>query len=171
MNQNGSPWTEERTATAKRLWIEGYSANQIAKRLGGISRNAVIGKINRAGLQRSAGALRATCAPSSTRAAAARRAAAPRKATFASEPPTPSIIRAPTPIREDEPSRTRVALVDLNASMCRWPIGDPATPDFHFCGGKRLEPGSYCAGHALKAYQPTSSAKELARSLRRYSAR
>lgn len=162
-------WTDERVETLKRLWLEGLSASQIAKQLGGVTRNAVIGKVHRLGLSGRA-------APSQPTRPVMK---APRVARVA--PPTPVAPRRPIetvpmaveprPIfRVEEPGSATV--LTLGAHMCKWPIGDPATEDFSFCG-RRASDGPYCVDHARVAYQPAQSKKknspsELARSLRRY---
>ncbi len=163
-------WTEERVALLKKLWLEGLSASQIAKQLGGVTRNAVIGKVHRLGLSgRAAPSQPARTVykaprpprPAQTPSLAPRRiAAAP--AASAAEP-------APVFYVEEPGSAT---VLTLGAHMCKWPIGDPASDNFTFCG-RRIGEGSYCAEHARIAYQPQqkgkrSSANELARSLRRY---
>jgi GcrA cell cycle regulator len=160
-------WTDERVATLKKLWLEGLSASQIAKQLGGVTRNAVIGKVHRLGLSGRA-------APSQ-----------PSRTTFkAPRPPRPvslpaprrveahAPVSAPRPIMLDEAPGTATVLT-LQAHMCKWPIGDPSADSFTFCGRRSDGDGPYCAQHAQVAYQPAqskkkSSANELARSLRRY---
>ncbi len=166
-------WTDERVELMRRLWLEGHSASQIAKQLGGVTRNAVIGKVHRLGLSGRA-------APSQPVRAAFRAPRPPRPA-IAHAPPArrPAEVRSPTtavvatrpPIRTDE--RGTATVLTLAAHMCKWPIGDPATADFSFCGRRAGPEGPYCADHARLAYQPQqlkkkSSAAELARSLRRY---
>jgi GcrA cell cycle regulator len=165
-------WTDERVELLKRLWLEGLSASQIAKQLGGVTRNAVIGKVHRLGLSG-----RAT--PSQPARAAFR---APR-------PPRPVVAHAPSHRRLMERSETAArafvrpasyveepgtaTVLTLGAHMCKWPIGDPATAEFTFCGRRSTDEGPYCVEHARLAYQPAqakkkASASELARSLRRY---
>ena len=157
------PWTDERVEILKKLWQEGLSASQIAAELGGVTRNAVIGKVHRLGLSGRA-------APSQ-----------PQRAVYkAPRPPRP--VSAPTIRREPslraEPVRVRIpeepgmaTVLTLAAHMCKWPIGDPSSTEFTFCG--RGTAGTYCSEHSQVAYQPQqnrkrSSANELVRSLRRY---
>jgi len=159
-------WTDERVALLKKLWLEGLSASQIAKQLGGVTRNAVIGKVHRLGLsgratpsQPSRPAFKAPRAP---RVAAPAASAPRRMAPTSPEPPPVTYV--------EEPGSATV--LTLGAHMCKWPIGDPASDNFTFCG-RRIGEGSYCAEHARIAYQPQqkgkrSTASELARSLRRY---
>jgi GcrA cell cycle regulator len=162
-------WTDERVETLKKLWQDGLSASQIAKQLGGVTRNAVIGKVHRLGLSgratpskparpvfKAPRPARATVAPS-----APRRIAEPMVAT-----------PAPAPVRYVDEAPGSATVLTLGAHMCKWPIGDPASDNFTFCG-RRIGEGPYCVEHAQVAYQPSqakkrSGATELARSLRRY---
>jgi GcrA cell cycle regulator len=162
-------WTDERVETLKKLWLEGLSASQIAKQLGGVTRNAVIGKVHRLGLSG-----RAT--PSQPQRAAFR---APRPPRPVPPPAIPRRVEAapaaaappPVPMLPEAPGTATV--LTLGAHMCKWPIGDPSSDDFTFCG-RRVGDGPYCDDHARVAYQPQqkrggrSSASDLARSLRRY---
>ena len=164
-------WTDERVETLKKLWLDGLSASQIAKQLGGVTRNAVIGKVHRLGLSGRATpsqpARTTFKAPRPARTAppqAPRRMAAPVSA----QSPVPV---APRPIVYDEQPGSATVLT-LGAHMCKWPIGDPSADTFTFCGKRIDGDGSYCVGHARVAYQPQQSRKkpgaDLARSLRRY---
>ena len=164
-------WTDDRVTTLKKLWLEGLSASQIAKQLGGVTRNAVIGKVHRLGLSGRAAPsqpARPTFKPQRLAHPAAPAATPVRRAVPAA-PPQP----LPEPIhRLEEPGSATV--LTLGAHMCKWPIGDPSSDGFSFCGG-RVSQGVYCKAHAELAYQPQaakkggrSSASELARSLRRY---
>jgi GcrA cell cycle regulator len=164
-------WTDDRVASLKKLWLEGLSASQIAKQLGGVTRNAVIGKVHRLGLSG-----RATpAAPARTVFKAPR---APRPAMVSAhvprraEPVHPAPL-PPLPAVREEPGSATV--LTLGAHMCKWPIGDPAADGFTFCGRRTGADGPYCIEHARVAYQPAikkggkrSDAAELARSLRRY---
>jgi len=170
MSATAGGWTDERVASLKKLWLEGLSASQIAKQLGGVTRNAVIGKVHRLGLSG-----RATPAAPSRPAFKAPRPArpvlaqphAPRRAEPAAPPAPP-----PLPAVVEEPGSATV--LTLGAHMCKWPIGDPAAEGFTFCGRRTGPDGPYCAEHARVAYQPQikkgkrSDVAELARSLRRY---
>ena len=159
-------WTDERVELLKKLWQDGLSASQIAKQLGGVTRNAVIGKVHRLGLSG-----RAT--PSQ-----------PSRPVFRAARPRPTVAAAPAPRREplirpaapvpspvlDLPGTATV--LTLGAHMCKWPIGDPSMDNFTFCG-RRSGEGPYCHEHSQVAYQPAQAKKrsgpnELARSLRRY---
>ncbi len=165
-------WTDERVETLKKLWLDGLSASQIAKQLGGVTRNAVIGKVHRLGLSGRAAPSQPT-RPVFKPARPARPVVASqpavRRAVAASEiaPPPP-----PRPANYVEEPGTATVLT-LGAHMCKWPIGDPSTDGFTFCGRRSGGEGPYCNEHARVAYQPQqtkkkSGANELARSLRRY---
>jgi GcrA cell cycle regulator len=161
-------WTDERVETLKKLWLDGLSASQIAKQLGGVTRNAVIGKVHRLGLSG-----RAT--PSQPQRPVFKTPRAPRPAIAAAprRPAEPALPAAPAPaFYVEEPGSATV--LTLGAHMCKWPIGDPSTDGFTFCGRRSEREGPYCVEHARVAYQPQqkkgarSGATELARSLRRY---
>ncbi len=153
-------WTDERVEHLKKLWNDGLSASQIAVELGGITRNAVIGKVHRLGLSGRAKS------PASTvprqrkpRASAAlMRVARPalRGNTALARLPSYEVEHEPEPEISAEivPMGQRCSLLELNDSKCRWPIGDPGAPDFAFCGGKTAEGMPYCTYHARIAYQP-----------------
>jgi GcrA cell cycle regulator len=160
-------WTDERVEVLKKLWLDGLSASQIAKQLGGVTRNAVIGKVHRLGLSGRA-------APSQPSRPVFKAPRAPRPAPAPAPRRVESHARDPEPMPVFYPEEPGSATVlTLGAHMCKWPIGDPATEGFTFCGRRSDSDGPYCAHHARVAYQPQqarkrSSASELARSLRRY---
>ena len=168
-------WTDERVESLKKLWQDGLSASQIAKQLGGVTRNAVIGKVHRLGLSGRAApskpARPAFKAPRPARPAAAAPAAPRRIAeptAVAAAAPTP----APAPVRYVEEAPGTATGLTVGAHMCKWPIGDPSSDSVTFCG-RRQDEGPYCMEHARVAYQPVQTKKrgganELARSLRRY---
>lgn len=170
-------WTDERVSTLKKLWLDGLSASQIAKQLGGVTRNAVIGKVHRLGLSGRAApsqpARPAFKAPRPARPAAQAMPSAPRRVTPIEAPSLP-VAAAPAPLpafRHEEPGSATV--LTLGAHMCKWPIGDPSSEGFTFCGRRSSEGAPYCIEHARVAYQPQQTKKkggatELARSLRRY---
>jgi len=153
-------WTDERVETLKKLWADGLSASQIAAELGGVTRNAVIGKVHRLGLSGRAKS------PSST-------APRPRKPRAASHMlrVSRSSMRGNTALAhayeldvepETElidnviPLGQRRSLLELTDETCRWPIGDPGTADFFFCGGPTVTSLPYCAYHSRVAYQPAN---------------
>lgn len=167
-----SGWTDERVELLKKLWAEGLTGSQVAKQLGGVSRNSVIGKLHRIGL---AGRAQAS-EPRKTKTAA--RTVVRHQAKVFGE--TKVAVKSPAPVREwsedpgivvaDEPPGM-ATLATLGAHMCKWPIGDPLKDDFTYCG--RQAEGPYCHQHEQIAHPPpakkkAASANELMRSLRRY---
>jgi GcrA cell cycle regulator len=159
-------WTDERVELLKKLWLDGLSASQIAKQLGGVTRNAVIGKVHRLGLSgRAAPSQPARPVFKAPRPPRPAHVPAPRRAEAPQQPPAAAPV-----LYVEEPGSATV--LTLGAHMCKWPIGDPATDEFTFCG-RRAGEGPYCNEHARMAYQPQQARKrtgpsDLARSLRRY---
>lgn len=194
-------WTEERIDTLKKMWDSGLTATQIAEELGGVSRNAVIGKAHRLGLQSRPSPVKpnepkAEAAPAAPRPAPAApaprapvapapkapvEAAAPGAAAPVAEPKpesnapvlrsvgpggflrqnpgeqsapiTPAPPRRLVPAKPSEAIAGKTSLLDLNDRICKWPLGHPGEPDFHFCGDK-VNPGfPYCVAHCGHAYQ------------------
>lgn len=211
-------WTDERVETLKRMWAEGQSASQIAKELGGVTRNAVIGKVHRLGLSnrvtggtgRDEDEADTPAAPAAPAAAAARpEPAAPRAAEAPRAEPAPAPRPAPaerpapaaapaasgnvTPlpvrkaiipagqplppqpsaneispealasVREVEKRARKLTLMELTERTCKWPIGDPATDDFWFCGLPSLPGKPYCEAHVGVAFQPMSARRDRRR--------
>ncbi len=155
---------DERVELLKKLWSDGLSASQIAVQLGGgVSRNAVIGKVHRLCLSG-----RAKPAASGPRPPRKPRPAAvpPRHPrafiagnTALKVQPQPAPRRAPAPVPIEDlvvPISLNVALVALNDQMCKWPIGDPGAEGFHFCGHRNFNGLPYCEYHARLAYQPVN---------------
>lgn len=202
-------WTDERIEKLTKMWEGGATASQIADELGGVSRNAVIGKAHRLGLKARPSPVKPNEKPARApapkkarpeapppRAEAAPEApVAPRPAAPASEAPSaPAVEAAPAPAVEKPAPGPRIvsvgpggflrqgpgdqqqpippapprrlvpakpsaeisdktSLLDLNDRICRWPMGHPGEPDFHFCGEK-VNPGfPYCVEHCGRAYQ------------------
>ena len=209
-------WTDERIATLKKMWEGGSTASQIAEELGGVSRNAVIGKAHRLGLKSRPSPVKANDKKKAAKKAAPKSSAATKKADSApksaakpaakpaakadtpapsqaakpsSNPATPSqpmpnptsdlpkivsvgpggFLRQgpgdqqapipPAPPRRLVPAKPspeiadKTSLLDLSDKVCRWPMGHPGEPDFHFCG-KPVNPGfPYCVEHCGRAYQ------------------
>ena len=157
-------WNDERVELLKKLWSEGLSASQIAGRLGGVTRNAVIGKVHRLGLSGRATTSRMKSHRPRARAATAAgaRRMQQQKTRFPqqgnpalralyqpeAEPFTPSVEELVIPLKE---RRTIQTLTECN---CRWPIGDPQAADFHFCGKNKVAGLPYCEFHARRAFQP-----------------
>lgn len=149
-------WTEERVSLLRKLWTEGLSASQIAKQLGGVTRNAVIGKVHRLGL-----AGRATPSRPARRPV---RAARPRPISGPSAPRLRTAIPGGLPavsVPQLEPlvleSGKTATVLTLNDRMCKFPIGDPPDADFAFCGRDACGNGPYCNDHARLAYQPSQA--------------
>ena len=165
-------WTDERVESLKKLWQDGLSGDQIAKQLGGVTRNAVIGKVHRLGLSGRATPSKPARpvfkAPRSPRPAAA--SVARRRVAEPAPIVAPAPIPAPVQYVAEAPGTATI--LTLDAHMCKWPIGDPFTDGFTFCG-RRQDDGPYCLEHARVAYQPAQTKRrtrtnELARSLQRY---
>lgn len=157
-------WNDERVELLKKLWSEGLSASQIASRLGGVTRNAVIGKVHRLGLSGRATTSRVKVVRPRKRANNAS-ARSPRANFYANgaaagkAPFDPAFAPQELPQVEELhiPLEERVSLVELKEGMCRWPIGDPTQEDFHFCGRSKVPGMPYCEFHARVAYQPVGS--------------
>lgn len=160
-------WSDERVDLLRRLWEEGLSASQIATQLGGVTRNAVIGKVHRLGLS---GRVKSTDAASATQRKAAREIEADVDLQIAPVadvvvtvevmPPAPP--ERAVPVAAEAPPLAvsrRVTIMDLRESMCRWPLGDPTSPDFHYCGDRAITGLPYCTHHAQIAYQPAAERK------------
>jgi len=199
-------WTDERIEKLTKMWEGGATASQIADELGGVSRNAVIGKAHRLGLKARPSPVKPNekdAAPTAASKPAPKAEAAPRpapapKADAAPRPaprpaapapaaapvegapapaPQPRIVSVgpggflrqgpgdqqapipPAPPRRLVPAKPspeiadKTSLLDLNDRICRWPMGHPGEPDFHFCGDK-VNPGfPYCVEHCGRAYQ------------------
>ncbi len=206
-------WTDERIDQLRTMWEKGLTASQIADELGGVSRNAVIGKAHRLGLKARPSPVKAADSAKAAKPAPAPRAAAPAPAAPAPRAaaparpaaPAPAPVPAPQPatpaappapaaaetLRADTPRIVSIgpggfirqgpgeqqapippapprrlvpakpspeiagktSLLDLNDRICRWPMGHPGEPDFHFCGNP-VNPGfPYCVEHCGRAYQ------------------
>ncbi|MGJ8583618.1 MAG: GcrA family cell cycle regulator [Marinosulfonomonas sp.] len=185
-------WTDERVETLKKMWGEGQSASQIAKELGGVTRNAVIGKVHRLGLSNRTGgstaakpaAKEATPKPApAAKPKAATPKPAPAPAEAAPKPVVPirrQIIPAGQPlppqpsaneispealasVREVEKKSKKISLMELTERTCKWPVGDPATDDFWFCGLSVKTGKPYCEAHVGVAFQPMSSRRDRRR--------
>jgi len=153
-------WTDERVELLKKLWADGLSASQIAAELGGITRNAVIGKVHRLGLSgRAKSPASAAPRPRKTRAPAHMlRVTRPQvrgktalAQAFEYEPePEPELTDNIIPMGQ------RRTILELTEDTCRWPIGDPGASDFFFCGGNTISGLPYCAFHSRVAYQPVA---------------
>lgn len=190
-------WTDERVELLKKMWGEGQSASQIAKELGGVTRNAVIGKVHRLGLSnRATGAKSGGEAKEKPAAKAApkpkpqpktepARPVTPEPATTAAEakpsvparkqiipagqplPPQPSANEispeALAKVNEIEKKAKKLSLMELTERTCKWPVGDPATDDFWFCGLPVQQGKPYCEAHVGVAFQPMSTRRDRKR--------
>jgi GcrA cell cycle regulator len=184
-------WTDERVELLKKMWGEGQSASQIAKELGGVTRNAVIGKVHRLGLSnRTSGAAKPETKPKVAPKADPKPKVAPKPAEPAarSEPdaapkPLPArkqIIPAGQPLPPQpsaneispealakvsavEKKAKKLSLMELTERTCKWPVGDPATEDFWFCGLPVQQGKPYCEAHVGVAFQPMSSRRDRRR--------
>jgi GcrA cell cycle regulator len=192
-------WTDERVETLKKMWGEGQSASQIAKELGGVTRNAVIGKVHRLGLSNRVGGkdeeeaeapaavkpepsprVVEPMAPRAAERVVERPAPPPGGATVTALPVRKAIIPAGQPlppqpaaneispealasVREVEKRAKRLTLMELTERTCKWPIGDPATDDFWFCGLPSQPGKPYCEAHVGVAFQPMSARRDRRR--------
>ncbi|MBY6014293.1 GcrA cell cycle regulator [Qipengyuania gaetbuli] len=203
-------WTDERIATLKKMWESGSTASQIADELGGVSRNAVIGKAHRLGLKSrpspvKAGEKKKAAKPAAAAPKAAPKKAAPRPVAKPAKPAAAPVAKPAAPATKSDavpsqplPNKTpdlpkivsvgpggflrqgpgdqqppippapprrlvpakpdpsiadKTSLLDLSDKVCRWPMGHPGEPDFHFCGDA-VNPGfPYCVQHCGRAYQ------------------
>jgi len=185
-------WTDERVEVLKKMWGEGQSASVIAKELGGVTRNAVIGKVHRLGLSNrvtsttakpaAKGKIKTQAKPKST----ATSTTAKHGVTISAEPVriTPPAVRKIIPagqplppqpsaneispealakVNEIEKTAKKIGLMELTEKTCKWPVGDPATDDFWFCGLGVKTGKPYCEAHVGVAFQPMSSRRERRR--------
>jgi len=212
-------WTDERVELLKKMWAEGNSASQIAKELGAVTRNAVIGKVHRLGLSSRTTDAGTTEAPAAPSAATDTPPEAPRAKAPAPEPRRPAEPEAPAPaqateqptedkpatpapantantivhmpgrrpivpagqplppqpsaheispealanVREIEKTARKLDLMELTERTCKWPIGDPATEEFWFCGLPTVAGKPYCEAHVSVAFQPMQSRRDRRR--------
>ena len=181
-------WTDERVELLKKMWSDGQSASQIAKELGGVTRNAVIGKVHRLGLSNRTAAqpakpIKEKEKPEKASAKAGAAADAVAEPAPAERPSTPArrpIIPAGQPlppqpsaneispealasVREVEKKSKKISLMELTERTCKWPVGDPATENFWFCGLPVQQGKPYCEAHVGVAFQPMSSRRDRRR--------
>ena len=138
-------WTDEKVAKLKELWGKGKTANQIAEIIGGISRNAVIGKAHRLNLSAKIKTRFVTSNKKFDDAAENR--------DFPSNKNRKSRFKSLIIEKDFEPENPK-QLEELDESSCKWPIGHPNEKSFYFCGRESLKDFSYCKLHLLYAYQP-----------------
>jgi GcrA cell cycle regulator len=146
-------WTEEKVSKLKELWGKGNTASQIAEIIGGISRNAVIGKAHRLNLSAKIKTRTATSSKNFDSYVEVNNAQLKkgRKSRFKS-----LIIE-----KDFEPENPK-QLEELDESSCKWPIGHPDEKNFYFCGRSSLKDFSYCKLHLLYAYQPKGKKEDIA---------
>ncbi|WP_298860543.1 GcrA family cell cycle regulator [uncultured Sulfitobacter sp.] len=195
-------WTDDRVEILKKMWGEGQSASQIAKELGGVTRNAVIGKVHRLGLSNrtTAGATakaepKAKAAPKVPAKAKPSAPVEPEVKTNADKPDlktepaiSPNAVRPPrnqiipagqplppqpsaneispealAKVNEIEKKAKKLSLMELTERTCKWPVGDPATEDFWFCGLPVKQGKPYCEAHVGVAFQPMSARRDRRR--------
>jgi GcrA cell cycle regulator len=194
-------WTDDRVEILKKMWGDGQSASQIAKELGGVTRNAVIGKVHRLGLSNrtTAGAAskpepKAKAAPKTapkavnaepepepepvsskpelkTEPAIAPQTSRPARNQIIPAgqplPPQPSANEispeALAKVNEIEKKAKKLSLMELTERTCKWPVGDPATEDFWFCGLPVKQGKPYCEAHVGVAFQPMSARRDRRR--------
>ena len=156
-------WSDERVELLKKLWAEGLSASQIATRLGSVTRNAVIGKVHRLNLAGRATKSRVKTIRPRVKAqpgggAIAKRATQRPRVAQNGNPAFRQLLEAepfvPSAEELDIPLAERKSILTLVECSCRWPIGDPQSPDFHFCGKNKVTGLPYCDFHARRAFQP-----------------
>ncbi len=146
-------WTEEKVSKLKELWGKGNTASQIAEIIGGISRNAVIGKAHRLNLS----------AKIKTRAATSSKnfENSVEKNNVQTKKSGRSKFKSLIIEKDFEPENPK-QLEELDENSCKWPIGHPDEKNFYFCGRSSLKDFSYCKLHLLYAYQPKGKKEEVA---------
>ena len=190
-------WTDDRVEILKKLWVEGQSASQIAQELGGVTRNAVIGKVHRWGLSNRATSSSSSKSDTKSKTSSKSMSDTKRvsnktstsKVTSANSPSEPGsnvtslrrqIIPAGQPlppqpsaneispealarVSEIEKKAKRISLLELTERTCKWPVGDPATEEFWFCGLPSQAGKPYCEAHVGVAFQPMSQRRDRRR--------
>ena len=167
-------WTEERVELLRKLWADGLSASMIAVELGGITRNAVIGKVHRLGLSGRAKSP-ATTPPRPRKARPPAHSFRPIRpavrgnTALAMHPANAydfDLEPEPEPVENIIPIGQRCSILELADDKCHWPIGDPGQSDFFFCGGKSVMGLPDCGYHARIAYQPVADRRRERRAAR-----
>lgn len=156
-------WTDERVERLSKLWMEGRSASRIAAELGnGVSRNAVIGKIHRLGLSAR------NPAPAGAEPGREKPKVIAKAEPRVSVPSETAAVPAPkhfgAALSEVViPLSDRVTIMELRETMCRWPLGDPTSAEFRFCGCRAATSLPYCTAHARVAFQPIAERRRVER--------
>jgi len=138
-------WNEEKVSKLKELWGKGSTASQIAVIIGGISRNAVIGKAHRLNLSSKIKTRNASSSQSFDNNT--------DENTFKQRQGRKSKFKSLLIDKDFEPENPK-KLEELDESSCKWPVGHPEEESFYFCGRSSLKDFSYCKLHLLYAYQP-----------------
>ena len=154
-------WIEERVEQLKALWAEGYSATRIAGLMRGVTRSAVLGKVHRLGLsdRKTKVSLRGVANGDSAVVAQSQPRRKPRLRFGVPRPALEVIVNPEPPVRLDPaiweaaPGEKPVPLPEVEADMCRWPLGDPKTDGFGFCGCPKVPGYSFCAHHKQLAFR------------------
>jgi GcrA cell cycle regulator len=162
MFANRATWDSERIEQLKRCFQAGLSSSQIAREMG-VTRNAVIGKMNRLGLSRPKHAIAKQL--EQKHAARLARPKRPRLNIFAQHAMLTTAYSGPQPRGEAIPIHggRGCTLLELGQGKCRWPIDSPGGEDFFFCGNEPVAGLPYCPGHARIAYRPTGRQRSSAR--------
>ena len=161
-------WTDERVEVLKKLWQDGLSASQIAGQLGGVTRNAVIGKVHRLGLSgRAKSPSNGSPRPRKPRISNGMRPRPQYRGNAALQldyglDPEYDL----DPLANVIPMGPRVSILQLTDATCRWPIGDPGAADFVYCGSQNKVSLPYCPYHARIAYQPLAERRRERRAMR-----
>jgi len=154
-------WTDGKVKTLKKLWSEGLSASQIANRIGDVTRNAVIGKVHRLGLEGRAKSIRTNGLSS-----VGQLKSNVVSVTYSGNLALKAIIDPISDLMPVVQPETQgfsavqispgehVTILTLNENRCKWPIGDPGDTDFHFCGHEPKNKTPYCSEHAKVAFKP-----------------
>ena len=146
-------WTEEKVTKLKELWGKGNTASQIAEIIGGISRNAVIGKAHRLNLSAKIKTRTATSKQNFENSLEDKNNKSKK---------SPRIKFRSLIIEKDFEPENPKQLEELDENSCKWPIGHPDEKSFYFCGRSSLKDFSYCKLHVLYAYQPKGKKEEVA---------
>ena len=146
-------WTEEKVESLKKLWGSGKTASQIAEIIGGISRNAVIGKAHRLNLSAKIKTRTATSNQNFENSTS-------EKSTQTSNRGRRSKFKSLIIEKDFEPESPK-QLEELDENSCKWPIGHPDEKSFYFCGRSSLKDFSYCKLHLLYAYQPKGKKEDV----------
>ena len=144
-------WTPERENKLKELWTKGHTASQIAGLIGGITRNAVIGKAHRLNLEARASSKKNTIRTQ----AKAQGGGEVKKEKLSRKSGFRSLL-----LDKSFPPENPKKLEELTDDTCRWPIGHPHEEKFYFCGRKSIDKFPYCKLHVLYAFQPKNAKEE-----------